>query len=255
MTRTRVVARIAAALTCAAAAPLAVIAQSTQPIYLQYDGFVRARDGGYVIAFGYFNMNNVEIPIEPGAANGFTPAPGDRNQPTAFLKGRHRFACVMLVDKSFDGHLQWTLGFAGKTSTTTAKTLDPLYELELNSEKHVLQGLDLAGAPKNVCVNRAPATAVAVSPFEAPTDKDVEMQAKVGQDLAINGHVEDDGLPRGSRVTIAWKKLAGPGDATFTDAAAAATHVRFAAPGTYELDLSATDGERRSAVTVTVRVS
>ena len=192
-------------------------AQPTQPIYLQYDGYVRATDGGYILSFGYFNLNNVDIPIAPGTANTFAPGAADRNQPVVFVKGRHRFACAIVVDQNFDGKLQWSLAFAGKTSTTTAKTLDPLYELELNSEKHVLRGLELAGVAKNVCVNRAPMTAVATSPFEAPATENVQLQAKVGLELPIAGRVEDDGLPRGSSVTTGWKKISGPGEATFSD--------------------------------------
>jgi len=230
-------------------------AQASQPIYLQYDGYVRIKGGGYVLAFGYFNLNNSDIAIAAGAANTFTPAPGDRDQPVVFAKGRHRFACTIVVDHDFDGKLQWSVALAGKTTTTTARTLDPLYELEWNSEKHVLRGLDLAGVAKNVCVNRAPMAAIATSPFEAPATENVQLQAKVGQELPIAGRVEDDGLPRGSSVTAGWKKISGPGDATFSDAASATTRVHFSTAGTYQLELSATDGEKRSALNVTVRVS
>lgn len=233
----------------------AASAQPTQPIYLQYDGYVRLKSGGYVLSFGYFNMNNTDVAIASGSSNAFAPPPADRNQPVLFLKGRHRFACTVVVDQSFDGNMQWTVAFGGKTSTTTAKMLDPLYELELNSEKHVLQGLDVAAAPKNVCVNRAPMTAIAVSPFEAPATENVQLQAKAGQESPIAGRVEDDGLPRGSAVTVAWKKVSGPGDVTFSDAATATTRVKFSAPGEYQLELSASDGEKTSSLKVSVRVS
>lgn len=139
--------------------------------------------------------------MQPGDGNVFTPVPGDRNQPITFLKGRHRFACSMVVDKSFDGKLQWTVQFAGLTETTTPKALDPLYELELNSEKRAIAGLDLATAAKNVCVNRAPALDV-LNPFGgADGPAATNLAARVDQELAINGHIEDDGLPRRSKVT------------------------------------------------------
>jgi hypothetical protein len=248
--------RGAMVLLAATAGVVDAAAQPTQPIYLQYDGFVRAKDGsgGYILAFGYYNLNNVDIPIPPGSTNTFAPAAADRNQPVLFLKGRHRFACVMVVDKSFDGHLQWTVTFAGKTNTTTAKTLNPLYELELNSEKKVLHGFDPAASPKNVCINRAPEAVIAASPFEAPSSEHVELQAKAGQELPIAGRAEDDGLPRGSSVAASWKKISGPGEVTFSNADAAATRARFASAGTYELELSASDGEKQSVLKVTVRV-
>src|SRR5438105_6593103 len=164
-----------------------VLAQPTQPIYLQYDGFVHNADGTLTLSFGYFNMNNVDVEIPPGDANSFTPVPGDRNQPVTFLKGRHRFACSMVVDRNFDGKLQWKLTFAGKTQTTTPKPLNPLYQLELNSEKRAIQGLDLAAAPKNVCVNRPPVVHVLSGPFgeTSPEGTPVNLSARVAQDLSI----------------------------------------------------------------------
>ena len=44
----------------------------------------------------------------------------------------------MVVNSTFTGPLQWTLKFAGRTQTTTSKVLDPLYQLELNSEKRAI---------------------------------------------------------------------------------------------------------------------
>ena len=101
------------ALFVALAAARLAWAQPTAPIYAQYDGYVK-RPGGYVLSFGYFNQHNVDVTLDPGDANGFTPGPADRNQPVRFAKGRHRFSCVMLVDRTFDGKLQWSVKFAGK---------------------------------------------------------------------------------------------------------------------------------------------
>ena len=127
----------------AAMASTPAFAQPTLPIYVQYDGFVRNKDGTLTLSFGYYNTNNVDVTLQPGPANTFAPAPADSSQPIVFLKGRHRFACSMVVDKSFDGRLQWTIVFNGKTSTSTAKALDPLYELELNSEKRAIRGTEV----------------------------------------------------------------------------------------------------------------
>jgi len=43
-----------------------VAAQPTQPIYLQYDGFVRNADNSLTLAFGYYNLNQVDVTIEAG---------------------------------------------------------------------------------------------------------------------------------------------------------------------------------------------
>jgi len=239
----------AAATVCACVA--VAFAQPAQPVYVQYDGYVRNADGTLTLSFGYYNMNNMDVAAPPGDDNVFTPAPGDRNQPTMLLKGRHRFACSMVVDGSFKGPLQWTVNVAGKRVTTTAKILDPLYELELNSAKRATEGLDIASAPKNVCVNRAPAVAV-LSPLGEPV---TSLPAQAGRELPLNGHVEDDGLPRGSKVNTIWKKASGPGDVTFADANAAATRATFAAAGSYVVELSASDGEKTGSVSINVRVA
>ncbi len=220
---------------------------------MQYDGFVRNRDGTFTLSFGYFNMNSADVTVPAGNANQFLPAPGDRNQPITFVKGRHRFACSMVVDAAFRGPLQWTLTFAGRTQTTTAKILDPLYELELNSEKRAVAGLDVASAPQNICVNRAP-TVELMNPFGGP-DASTNLTAKAGADLPINGHIEDDGLPRGSTVTVAWKKISGPGEVSFSDAASGPTRVKFSVPGAYVVELSATDGEKTNRLRINVNVT
>src|SRR5262245_27846891 len=169
----------------AAAGVQPAFAQPTQPIYLQYDGYVHNADGTYTLSFGYFNMNNVDVTVPIGDANGFAPGPADRSQAVKFLKGRHRFACSMVVDKGFDGELQWTVKFAGKTSTTTAKALDPLYELEHSSEEHATAGLDATGAARNVCVNRPPSVHIG-SPFAPPpSGPDGTMTGRVNQEVAL----------------------------------------------------------------------
>jgi hypothetical protein len=235
------------------------LAQASQPIYLQYDGFVKNKDGTYTLSFGYFNQNHVDVRIEPGADNAFLQAPSDRNQPVLFLKGRHRFACSIVVPADFDGKLQWMVRFGGKTFTTTAKTLDPLYELELNSEKRATSGLDLAKAPKGVCVNRAPAIQVINPQADVNAGADTlaatAFSTRLNQEVSLNGSVEDDGLPRESKLTVLWKMLTGPGTVTFADPSQPVTRARFSAVGVYELELSGTDGEHSAALKIRVTVN
>src|SRR4030095_6746879 len=235
------------------------LAQASLPIYLQYDGFVRNKDGTVTLSFGYFNTNHVDVRIEPGPDNSFIPAPNDSNQPVVFLKGRHRFVCSIVVPGDFDGKLQWSIRFAGKTFTTTAKVFDPLYELELNSEKRVISGLDLSKASKGVCVNRAPAIQ-GINPQAdvnagADTLAATSFSTRLGQEVSLSGSVEDDGSPRDSKLTVLWKMLSGPGTVTFLDASQPVTRARFSAAGVYELELSATDTEHSNAVKIRVTVN
>ncbi len=235
------------------------LAQASQPIYLQYDGFVRNKDGTYTLSFGYFSQNHIDVRVQPGSDNSFLPAPADRNQPVLFVKGRHRFACSIVVPGDFDGKLQWMVRFAGKTYTTTAKTLDPLYELELASEKRATAGLDLSTAPKGVCVNRAPAIQVINPQADVNAGADTlaatSFSTRLDREVSLSGSVEDDGLPRESKLAISWKMLSGPGTVTFSDPSQPVTRARFSAVGVYELELSATDTERTNAVKIKVTVN
>jgi hypothetical protein len=229
-------------------------AQPSQPIYLQYDGFVTNKDNHTLtLSFGYYNMNHVDVRIAVGEANGFLPGPSDRNQPLTFLEGRHRFACAIVVPENFDGKLQWQVKFAGRTATTTEKVLNPLYELEPNSERRLMAGLDLKTAPKGSCVNRSPIVQIIGSGADPTASEAIPtMSAQVGAALNLNGDVQDDGLPRDGKLVVGWKKTSGPGSVTFSSTDTASTRAMFGSPGEYELELVANDGEKSSSVKVKV---
>jgi len=235
-------------------------AQPVQPIYLQYDGFVRNKDNHTLtLSFGYYNMNHVEVRIPAGDANGFIPGPADRNQPLTLLEGRHRFVCAIVVPENFDGKLQWQVKFAAKTAMTTEKVLNPLYELEANGERRVMNGLDLKTAPKGTCVNRSPNIQV-INPNAdvnagADTLAATSFAGRVGTELTLNGEVQDDGLPRDSKLVISWKKNGGPGNVTFSSTETGPTRASFSVPGEYELELSGTDGEKANSVKIKVTVT
>lgn len=130
-----------------------VAAQPRHPIYLIYDGFVRNADGSLTLAYGYHNVNRVDVTVE-GEDNAFLPGAADRGQPTVFLPGRQRFACVLVVPEAFDGRLQWQVRFAGHESVTTARLLDPLYALEETSAEQAVEGILVDGAPEGICLER-----------------------------------------------------------------------------------------------------
>jgi hypothetical protein len=241
-------------------------AQPSAPIYLQYDGFVRNRDAHTItMSFGYFNQNHTDVTIQPGDDNKFLPGPVDRQQPVVLLEGRHRFACTIVVPDDFTGKVQWQVTFGGKVQITTDRVLLPLYELELNSQNRAMAGLDPKTASKNVCANHAPNVQVggtfnanAVDDVNAPVSADAppptSFATTLDKELALPGQVNDDNLPRGNQVAIAWKQTAGPGAATFSSTTTAATRVKFSAVGAYDLELSANDGDKTSAVRIRVNV-
>ena len=148
------VAAVAGAMAVGAVTVSAVVsAQPRHPVYLIYDGFVRNADGSLTLAYGYHNVNRVDVTVE-GEDNAFLTGAADRGQPTVFLPGRQRFACVMVVPEAFDGRLQWQVRFAGHESVTTARVLDPLYALEEASAREAVEGIIVDGAPQGICLER-----------------------------------------------------------------------------------------------------
>jgi hypothetical protein len=233
------------------AAPAA--AQLNQPIYPAYDGFVANPDGSYTLSFRYFSHNAEPVTVAPGAANSFAPAPADRGQPITFKPGDWRFQCVMVVDKGFDGKLRWTLTYGGVTTATSEHMLQSNWNLVEGAAE--LRQIDYAKVPKGVCLNRAPQVRV-LGAAGAGRGKPgtLAVTAAVGERFSLFGSVNDEGLPRTGKLVTAWKQLNGPGAATFENAAAARTRATFNAPGVYELELTATDGELSSTARVAVTV-
>lgn len=85
--------------------------------------------------------------------------------------------------------------------------------------------------------------------------------ADAGPDLAailpdlvsITATATDDGLPQ-NNLTASWLQVSGPGVATFTPADQFATSVDFDLPGTYELEVTVSDGQLTNSDIVVVTV-
>ncbi|WP_220040157.1 galactose-binding domain-containing protein [Nonomuraea aridisoli] len=97
-----------------------------------------------------------------------------------------------------------------------------------------------AGGRPGSAANRAPYVLAVPDPaFNRP-----------GQ-ARIEAVVKDDGLPEGT-LTTQWSKAEGPGEVFFTEPAGTTTVAAFSEPGTYELELTASDGAKRTTARVTV---
>ncbi|MBD2194976.1 MULTISPECIES: SdiA-regulated domain-containing protein [Calothrix] len=70
----------------------------------------------------------------------------------------------------------------------------------------------------------------------------------------LDGAVADDGLPQGGTVTATWSFISGPGEVIFDDPSVEDTGVSFTTPGTYTLQLSASDGELTASSQTTIQV-
>ena len=228
-------------------------AQLNQPIYPAYDGFLANPDGSYTLAFAYFSHNAETVTVAPGPQNSFSPAPGDRQQPIAFKPGHWRFQCVMVVGPDFDGKLRWTVTYGGVTTGTSEHMLQSNWNLVEGAAE--LKQIDYAKVPKGVCLNRAPLVRVLGSSGGGRgKPATLAVSSTVGERFSLFGSVNDEGLPRTGKLVAAWKQLNGPGKVTFEDATAARTHATFSAAGSYELELTATDGELSGATRIVVTV-
>jgi hypothetical protein len=227
-------------------------AQQNQPVYPAYDGFIKNGDGSYTIAFAYFSHNAEPVTIPPGPDNGFSPAPGDRMQPTTFQPGHWRFQCVMVMPPDFDGKLIWNVSYGGTKTGTSQNMLQSNWFLVEGAED-LKRTVDFAKAPRGVCLNRAPAVRV-LGAVRKDNEDVLGVTGSVNEQESLFGSVHDEGLPRNSTVQVAWKQVSGPATAKFEDPSRARTHVIYPAAGSYVLELSATDGELSTTRRVTVHV-
>jgi hypothetical protein len=228
-----------------------VAAQQSQPVYPVFDGFLKNPDGSYTLSFAYFSHNADVVTVAAGAGNSFDPAPGDRMQPTSFKPGHWRFQCVMVVGPEFDGKMKWTLAYGGTTTGTSERMLQSNYNLLEGATD--LAKIDYAKVPRGVCLNRPPL--VRVLGVTTSLARPGTLRAVMGESFNLFGSANDEGLPRGKGLAVGWKVVSGPGTATFSNQAAARTKVDFSAPGTYLLELTASDSEFTTQTRVNVVVS
>lgn len=73
--------------------------------------------------------------------------------------------------------------------------------------------------------------------------------------LTLLGQVTDDGLPAGQPLAIQWTQISGPGTITFATSQADITAASATAPGTYLVELAATDGVKRTTDLAEIRVA
>ncbi|HVF18473.1 MAG TPA: PKD domain-containing protein, partial [Steroidobacteraceae bacterium] len=130
------------------------------------------------------------------------------------------------------------------SAQTTARFAQPgTYTLTLMVDDGALQTSDsLVVTVKEVASNLAPVVSAG-----ADVTIDFPRPAK------LDGTATDDGVPT-TTLTATWSRLNGPGDVTFVNASSIDTAAKFSALGTYELQLSVTDGELTATDVVIVTV-
>jgi RHS repeat-associated protein len=136
-----------------------------------------------------------------------------------------------------------TFGDASAASTNAQFVADGTYVLRLTASDSQLAAYD------DVTVVVVPANQPPV--VNAGPDQAILPPADT---VTLQGLVADDGQPAGTLLS-AWSVVTGPAQVSFGDAASAVTTATFAAPGVYELRLSASDTELTGTDEVTVVVA
>src|SRR5215217_3388049 len=72
--------------------------------------------------------------------------------------------------------------------------------------------------------------------------------------VSLNGIANDDGLPLGSVLALAWSVVSGPGPVVFSDPTKAISTATFTTAGEYVLKLTASDGQLSASDTLKVTV-
>jgi CubicO group peptidase (beta-lactamase class C family) len=144
----------------------------------------------------------------------------------------------------------WTASPAGvqfNTSTasqTTARFAAPgTYTLTLAVDDGALQATDAL----TVTVNDVPTNLAPV------VNAGADLSTEVPRVTALHGTATDDGVPNAT-LAISWSVVGGPGPVTFRDGTAADTTAVFGAAGSYQLQLSASDGALTSTDSLVVTV-
>src|SRR5579863_6600847 len=245
--------------------------QNVAPVF---EGWERNSDGTFSMVFGYLNRNyeeEVDIPVGPantidlGTGDAAAGASGDRGQPTHFYPRRQRFLFRVVVPKDWNKEQKviWTLTSHGRTNQAKG-WLQPVWEL---SEDVIIENLG-GGVPDPN--NQPPALSVGDVPTVTLPDA-----------VTLTANATDDGLPKPYRrspsnpdrdsqprrprgVQIKWIQYRGPGKVTFEPESSAVVYgepvaltskVRFAAPGTYVLRATASDGQLFTSRDITVTVT
>lgn len=154
-------------------------------------------------------------------------------------------ASLTYVWSKFSGPGTVTFGAANapNTSATFSEPGDYVLRLEVSDSDK--------SAHDDIAIRVNPPTATNTAPVvNAGDDQSIVLPAFA----KLAGVVTDDGRPT-AVLTIAWRKVEGPGEVSFTPGNAAESTAAFSAAGKYELELRASDGELATTDTLIVNVA
>jgi hypothetical protein len=245
---------------------------SGQSVVPYFEGWIRNPDGTFDLVFGYFNRNyQQELAIPPGPDNTVELGGPDAGQPTFFLPRRQRFVYRVKVPKDFGKkELVWSLTANGRTEHAFGSLIreQEITERVVMTNGGYDPGLNdlnkppsVAVAPLQSVVAGSPVTLTATVTDDGLPKPRVVPAAKTQTSGSFGAQVNSSGTPRPTGLAVSWMQYGGPAKVTFNATGPIAvtngqamTTATFAAPGTYQLVVSATDRAMTTRVPVTVTV-
>ncbi|MSO56479.1 MAG: hypothetical protein EXQ55_06095 [Acidobacteria bacterium] len=271
--------------------PLSFKFQTGQDVVPIYEGWSHNPDGSYEMHFGYINRNYVETVVVPvGVNNRFTPGLPDRSQPTVFGPRIRRMQFSVTVPSDWaKRELVWTVTANGGTEKAVGWLqmeweIDPVYFGKFRDEdsKKNTPPMLMVNVPAMVGLTDTLKLAATVTddglpkpnppppargqgsndpPTLAPLPNQMEVPVNVPQ-VSRGGRGGGGGGQAAPRLNVNWVVWRGPADVKFSAATTpikdqkipAEITANFAAPGTYILRATATDGELKVVKDFTVVV-
>lgn len=218
-----------------------VVHDSGQPVWPVYEGYWVEEDGTTYAAFGYLNRNHkeeVDVPVGPD--NLLSPGPPDQGQPTHFMPRRHTGVFAFELPAGISEPVVWVLNVAGNVARIPVN-LDPEYLITPFLKD---TGGGVANTPPRVRLSEDGEEG------SGPTGVTLETIARVGEPLALNVWMTDDGVGSRYQLSATWSHFRGPEDVRFKETSPvvedglASTSVTFDVPGEFILYLLASDGSR-----------
>ena len=165
-----------------------------QHIEPAYEGWRENEDGTFSFMFGYFNENWEEEPdIDVGDNNFFSPGERDRGQPTHFLPRRNRFTFDVVVPADWgDRELVWTVTSPNGETRRAYATLAQDYIVDNVVIASETGSLGAGTSSPESRANIPPKVTVLGDTVNGEHVRTV----RVGEPLAIQALVEDDGIPK-----------------------------------------------------------
>ena len=219
-----------------------VVHDSGQPVWPVYEGYWVEEDGTTYAAFGYLNKNHKEeVDVPVGLDNTLSPGPPDQGQPTHFLPRRHTGVFAFVLPTGISEPVVWTLNVDGHVARIPVN-LDPEYLITPFLKD---TGGGVENTPPRVRLSEDGAEG------SGPIGVTLQTTARVGEPLALNVWMTDDGVGSRHRLSGTWSHFRGPGGVRFEETnpevedGHASTAVIFDAPGEYTLYLLVSDGSRQ----------